>query len=237
MRGIHGLEHEPGGLGVLELQSLSGAVHKRGFVAQGLKQPQDAIAVLGRAQQHRNDETLLQVLDEIGEHLVAGRLGIRQQLLHQFVIVIGQLLEHLETRFALALPDGRRHLDDLRLGLRAVDEGALEREVDEARSRAVLPDRDLTQHQWPGTGWLQDREDVTHAGVETVDLVQEQETGNAAVFKLLQDELQRRNALGVGLADYHRSIAAGERKRTLVLKFYGTGTVDERESVAEKANV
>src|SRR5215831_16459985 len=121
--------------------------------------------------------------------------------------------------------------------MRAIDEGALEREVHETRGRAVLPDWDLTQHQRPRTGWLQDREDVTHAGVETVDLVEEQETGNAAVFELLQDELQRRNALGVGLADHNCRIAAGERKRTLVLKFYGTGTVDEGECVAEEANV
>src|SRR5215467_7795319 len=237
MRGIHGLEYEPGGLGVLKLQPLGGAVHKRRFVAQGLEQPQNTIAVLGRAQQHRNDETLLQVLDEIGKHLVAGWLGIRQQLLHQFVIVVGELLEHLETRFALALLDGRRHLDDLRLGMRAIDKGALEREVDEAGGRAVLPDRDLAQHQRPRTGWLQDREDVTHTSVETVDLVQEQKSGNATVFELLQDQLQRRNALGIGLADHDSGIAAGERKRTLMLKFYGTGAVDEGEGVAEEADI
>src|SRR5262249_26364861 len=121
--------------------------------------------------------------------------------------------------------------------MRAIDEGALEREVDEARGRAVLPDWDLTQHQRPRTGWLQDREDVTHTGVETVDLVEEQKTGNAAVFELLQDELQRRNALGIGLADHDSGIAAGERNCALMLKFYGTGAVDEGEGVAEEADV
>src|SRR5262245_57104099 len=121
--------------------------------------------------------------------------------------------------------------------MRAIDEGALEREVDEARGRAVLPDRDLTQHQRARTGWLQDWEDVTHTGVETVDLVQEQKPGNAAIFELLQDELPGRNALGIGLADHDGGIAAGERKRTLMLKFYGTGAVDEGEGVAEEADV
>src|SRR5262249_15676219 len=109
--------------------------------------------------------------------------------------------------------------------------------VDEARGRAVFPDRDLAQHQRSGTCGLQDGEDVAHPRIEAVDLVQEQEAGNAAVFELLQDELQRRNALGIGLAHHDSSIAARERERALMLKFDGTRAIDEGEAVAEEAHI
>ena len=73
-------------------------VHERRLMAQRLQQPQDAVAVLGRAQQHRHDQAVLHLLDEIGEHLVARRLHVRQQLLHQLVVVVGELLQHMEAR-------------------------------------------------------------------------------------------------------------------------------------------
>ena len=70
-----------------------------------------------------------------------------------------------------------------------------------------------------------------------VDLVEEQEAGNAAVLELLEDQLQRRHALGIGLAHHDGGIAAGERERAFVLEFDGAGAVDEGEVVAEEADV
>ena len=163
MRAVERLEHVAGRLGVLELEPSRRAIDERRLVTQRLQQPQDAVAVLGRAQQHRHDQAVLQLLGEVGEHLVARRLHVGEQLLHQLVVVVGQLLEHLEARLGLALLDGRGHLDDLGLGLRAIDEGALERQIDEAGGDAVLPDRDLPEHQRLGAGRLQDRQDVAHA--------------------------------------------------------------------------
>ena len=61
--------------------------------------------------------------------------------------------------------------------------------------------------------------------------------GNAAVLELLEDELQRRDALGIGLADDDGRIAAGERERAFVLEFDRAGAVDEGEVVAEEADV
>jgi hypothetical protein len=88
----------PRGLGVLELQAPGRGVDERRLVPQRLQQAQDAVAVLGRAQQHRHDQALAQVLGEIGEHLVARGLHVGEQLLHQLVVVVGELLEHLEAR-------------------------------------------------------------------------------------------------------------------------------------------
>ena len=230
-------EHVRRGLGVLELQAPGRGVDERRLVPQRLQQPQDAVAVLGRAQQHRHDQALAQVLGEIGEHLVARGLHVGEQLLHQLVVVVGELLEHLEARLGLALLHARRHLDHLGLRLRAIDEGALERQVDEAGGDAVLPDRDLPQHQRLGARRLQRGQDVAHLRVEGIDLVEEQEAGNAAVLELLQDQLQRRHALGIGLAHHDGRIAAGERERAFMLELDGAGAVDEGEGVAEKADV
>jgi hypothetical protein len=121
--------------------------------------------------------------------------------------------------------------------LLAVDEGALEREVDEAGGDAVLPDRDLAQHQRLGTRRLQDREDVAHLRFEIVDLVEEQEAGNAAIFELLEDQLQRRHALGVGLAHHHGGVAGGQHQRALMLELDRAGAVHEGEGVAEEGDV
>ena len=79
--------------------------------------------------------------------LSRGGSHVGEQLLHQLVVVVGELLEHGEARFLLALLDVRRHLDHLARRCGAIDEGALEREIDEAGGDAVLPDRDLAQHQ------------------------------------------------------------------------------------------
>ena len=57
----------------------------------------------------------------------------------------------------------------------AVDEGALQREVDEAGDDVVLPDRDVAQHQRHAARRLQHLERLAHAGVGLVDLVEEQD--------------------------------------------------------------
>src|SRR5581483_11490630 len=103
-----------------------------------------------------------------------------------------------------------RQLDDLGRSMLAVDEGALEREVDEARGDAVLPDRHLTQHQRLAARRLEDRQDLAHTRVEAVDLVEEEHVRNAAVLELLEDELKRRDAFLIRLADDDGSIACGE---------------------------
>ena len=58
--------------------------------------------------------------------------------------------------------------------------------------------------------------------------------GDAAVFELLQDDLQRRHALGIGLADDDGRIAGGQREGAFVLELDGAGAVDEGEVIAEE---
>ena len=152
---------------------------RRGLVAQGLQQARDAIAALGRADQHRHDMAVAQFAREIVEHLIARRLDVGNQFLHQRVVVIGQLFQHRVPRFFFTRQIAGGHVDDGRGRMFAVDEGAFEREVDEAGGDAVLPDRDLAQEQWRARGGLQNAQRLVHALRGGVDLVEEDEAGNA----------------------------------------------------------
>ena len=116
----------------------------------------------------------------------------------------------------------------------AIDKGALERQIDEAGDDVVLPDRDLAQDQRLGRGRLQHRHDVAHARFGLVDLVDEQEMRDAAILELLEDQLQRRHLLLVGLADDDRGVAGGERVRRVGLEFDRAGAIEEGEAVAEE---
>ena len=78
-------------------------VDARRLMPQRLEQPQHAIAAGGDADQHRTDQAVAQFLGEIVEHLVARRLDVLKQLLHQLVVVIGERLQHREARFFLAI--------------------------------------------------------------------------------------------------------------------------------------
>src|SRR5207248_5473385 len=84
-------------------------------------------------------------------YLVARRRNVLEQLLHQLVDVIGELFQHAETRLLLAIEMlVERH--DLGRSMFLVDDGPLQREVDEAGDeigRASCRERGLG---WVGGG-------------------------------------------------------------------------------------
>ena len=186
----------------LGAEARDGLRHAGRLVAQRLEQAQHAVRAGGDAEQHRDDQPLAQFLGEIVEHLVARRLDVLEQLLHQLVVVIGQRLQHGEARFLLAIALLAGELDDLGRRIFLVDMGALEREIDEAGNDVAVPDRDLPQQQRHARGRLQQLERLAHALVGLVDLVEKQEARNIVVFQFAQDQLQLRHLLLVGLADH-----------------------------------
>ena len=72
-------------------------------MAQRLQKPQHAVRAGGATEQHRADDTVAQLLGEIVEHLVARRLDVLEQLLHERIVVVGERLQHREARFLLAV--------------------------------------------------------------------------------------------------------------------------------------
>ena len=234
MRGVEGLGDEGRRRLLVDAEPLSCGFDERDFVPQRLEQAEDAVARLRRAEQHRADQPVAQLLGEIVEHLVARRRHVFEQLLHQLVVVIGQLLQHGEARFLLMRGERIGNCHDLARRMLAIDVSALQREIDEAGDDVVLPDGDLAQHQRLGARRLQHRHDVAHPRLGLVDLVDEEEMRNAAILELLEDELQRRHLLLVRLAHHHRGVAGGERIRRVGLEFDRAWAIEEGEAVAEK---
>ncbi len=220
---------------LLDAEPAGGLGNTGRLVAQCLHQAEHAVLAARRAEQHRTDQAFAQFAGEIVEHGIARRLDILQQLLHQRVVVIGELLQHREARFLLAVEIAalqRHHLGRLVL---AIDEGALQREIDEAFDQIAVPDRDLAQHQRHARGWLQRRKRFADPLVGAVDLVQEQETGDSELLELAQDDLQLRQLLLIGFADHDRGIDRRQRGTHVVREFDGAGAIDKGVAVTHKA--
>ena len=208
--------------------------HERRLVAQRLEQAEDAVAGLRRAEQHRADHPVAQLLAEIVEHPVARRRHVLQQLLHQRVVIVGELLQHREARFLLQRRERVGDGHHLARRVLAIDVSALEREIDEAGDDVVLPDRQLAQHERLAARRLKHRHDVAHARLGLVDLVDEQKMRDAAILELLEDQLECRHLLLVGLAYHDRRVAGGERVGRVGLEFDRARAIEEGETVAQE---
>src|SRR5690349_17300834 len=67
------------------------------FVPQCLQKAQDTVIAFGSAYQRWNYQSFRKLACEIGEYLFTWRIYIREQFLHQVLVIVGELLEHLET--------------------------------------------------------------------------------------------------------------------------------------------
>ena len=232
---VHGLEHI--GQRILRrsrAEPLGGLGDAGRFMAQRLHQPQHAVLARRRAEQHRTDQAFAQFAGEIVEHVVARRLDILEQLLHQRVVVIGELFQHREAGFLLAVEVAAFERHDFGGLVLAIDEGAFQREVDEARDQVAVPDRNLPQQQRKPRRRLQGRERLADALAGAVDLVEKQEARDAEILEFAQDDLQLRQLLLVRLADHHRGVDRRQRGAHVVREFDRAGAIDEGVAVAHE---
>ena len=238
VRGVDRLQHVSRRLGVLELQPLAPCLDVRRLVAQRLQQPQDAVAVLrpsraapGRSGPSRSSLARSSKILSRGGWISESSCSISSSSW-------SASRSSMWKRASFSRSDARpaaRSISDWRM--LAIDEGALEREIDEAGGDAVLPDRDLPQHQRLRRAPAAASAAMSRTPIRRVDLVQEQEMGNAAILELFEDHLQRRHLLGVGLADDDGGIARRSTRARLVLEFDRAGAVEEGEVVAEEIGV
>ncbi len=134
MSGVKRLDHVADRIVAgLDAETLDRLRHTRRFVPQRLQQAQHAIGSRRRAQQHRANKPVTQFLRQIIEDLVAWRLNVLEQLLHQLVVVISESFHHREARGLLAIEHIALQRNDLGGGVLLVDIGALEREVERSR--------------------------------------------------------------------------------------------------------
>ena len=225
---VRRLEHVGDRLAVgLEAEALDGLGHAPGLVAQRLQQPQHAVGAGRNPHQHRADQAVVLLLGEIVEHLVARRRDVLEQLLHQLVVMVGERLQHGEARLFLAVERVALERNDLGGRVLAIDVGAFQREIDKTDNGLALPHRNLAQQQRHSRRRLQHLEDVGHAGVGFVDLVEEQKARDVRGFKFAQQQLQLRNLFLVGLAHHDRGVDRRQRGAHIVNELDRSRTVDE----------
>ena len=151
--GVLGLEHVGDGVAArFHAEPLRGFGDARRFVAQRLQQPQHAVGAGRGAHQHRAHQAVAQFAGEIVEHLVARRLDVFEQLLHQLVVVVGERLQHREARGLFAIGDVAFERNDFGRSVLLVDKGAFQREIDEAGDEVAGEGRDLPQDQLGARG-------------------------------------------------------------------------------------
>ena len=185
-----------------------------------------------RAHQQRHDAALAQFAREIVEHLVARRLDVADQLLHQFVVVVGEPLQHRIARLLLVGGEACRHFDHFRRRGFAVDEGALQREIDEAGGDAVFPDRDLAQQQRRARGRLQKLQGLAHAAAGEIDLVEEQQARNLQFLELAQDHCSGCTLRGSASHTTTAASQTGSACAHVVHELDRARAIDERHAVA-----
>ena len=231
---VQRLQHVGKRIVAVDAEALGGRLGVRRLMAERLEEAQHAVGLAGDAHQHRHHHAVAQLLGKIVEHLVARRRDVGEQLLHQLVVMVGELLQHGEARILAVVEIFAFERHHLGFGVLLVDMDALEREIDEAGDDVVLPDRKLTHHQRLPRSRLQDLQRLHHLGLGLVDLVEEQKARNVEVFELAQDELKLRHLLLVGLADHDGGIDRGQRGAHVMDEFDGAGAIDEGVAVAHE---
>jgi hypothetical protein len=124
---------------------------------QRLQQAENAVCTARSPHQDRAHQTFAQFTGQIVEYLVARRLDVLQQLLHQLVVMIGKSFEHGKARGLFPVGGVAFERDDFRGGVFLVDKGAFEREIDKAADDFAGKCRDLPQHELSARRGLQER--------------------------------------------------------------------------------
>src|SRR6202171_1079398 len=208
--------------------------HTGRFMAQRLHQAQHAVLAHRGAEQQLTDQSSPQFAGGIVEHRVARRRNILEQLLHQRVVVIGELFQHREAGLLLAVEIASFEGYDFGRLVFAIDEGALQRQIDETRDQFAVPHRNVSQHQRNPRRRLQCRERLADALVGAVDLVEKQKARDRQILEFAQDKLKLRQLAFVGFAYHHRGIDRRDRGAHVVRELHRAGAIDKSVAVAHE---
>ena len=152
---------------------------------------------------------------EVGEHRLAVGHLVHQQLLEQSVVMVGELLEHVEPRQRLAIGEVVGNLLLLGRLARPVVIRALEREIDEAGDLLAVADRDPARDQRRLAHRLQRLEQRLDRAARLVDLVDEDHVRDAERLELPQRRLGEQGAVGIGVDDDHGEVGSGRAERAV----------------------
>ncbi len=147
--------------------------------------------------------------------------------------MIGELLEHMGTRFDLAVVEVGRDFDPLQFLPGAIFERIFEGEVDEAADLLAVPDRNLAGDQRGHADWLKGGQEVAHPAVRLVDAVDEDQVRDAELVERAEGRGSKRRPRRVGIDDDDGEVGDGDRPRPVGGEADRAGDVDDRILVAE----
>ena len=149
----------------------------------------------------------------------------------QRVVVIGELLEHVEpfARFPFGQFGGNGNL----LGrlARLVMIGAFESEIDKAGHGITIANGNLPGDQRRGAQWLERFEQVADPALCRIDLVDEDCVRQAQRFNALERRLDQHSARGIGIDHDDCDIGLFERSQPVSGETHGTRGIDDGELV------
>ena len=123
-------------------------------MAQRFQQPQNPVGARRGPHHYRTHQPFAQFAREVVEHLISWRLDVFEQLAHQLVIMVGEGLQHGEARRFFAIGHIAFERNDFRGRVLLVDEGARQREIDEAGDDIAGECRNLAQNELGSRGVL-----------------------------------------------------------------------------------
>ena len=204
-------------------------------MAQHFQQSADSVVAGRRSDQHRNDKSLLQVLLQIVENFIPRGRNIGKQFLHQMLVIIGELFQHLIAGFIFADFHLVIHVDQLRSGMLAIDVSALERQIDEAADNSVFPDRDLPQQEGLRRDLLKDRQRFAQRTIRLVDLVDEQRMRNSEIGQTFQVRLQHARLGRFRFANHDGRVDGGQCVQRFLQKLDRARAIQESECLIQVA--
>ncbi len=232
LTGVGHAEHI--GRGPVDPEPRRGGLGVRSLMSQRLQQPLHAEAVQRRTEEYRGDQALAHLVAEVAADAVEAGGLVVEQLFQQGVVVVGQLLQHVEAGVGLDGGGGLRQVDPLRRLPAPIDVGALQGQIDEAGDLLALQQRQLTHHHRRGADILQGVDQGVERPVRLVDAVDEDGVGNAERLQVRQDRLGQHRLARIRIDHHDGQVHRRQHRLGGAGEIAGSGTVDDAEAVAEE---
>ena len=227
---VDGLDDLDQGLLALgNAQPRRGGLHPGGLVAQGLEQAADAGVLVRGAEEHRHEQVSLHVLGHVLADFLEGRRHVAEQLFHEVVVEVRQLLQQDLPRLEFLGHHGFRHLHQVRILAGFVLVGVLADEVHVARDLLAIANGDFDEDEGPFADLLEGVHDVLQlaAAAGGFHLVDEDHVRHLVVVEELQGGRHHQGPVRIGVAHHHRDVRGHERVGALLAELHGAGAVDE----------
>ena len=204
------------------------------FVTQRLQQAQHAPVMLRRADEHRHDRVVAQVLGQIAVDFLFGRNRVLKQLFEEHVVEIGQFLQQILARLFVAVPHVGGDFDQRGFLAGFVGIRPFGNEIDIAFDIVAVPDRNMAQNQRLLGHALKRFQHVLHRNMGMIDLVDEDHVRDVVFAKEMQQGSDHQRAVGIRIDDDDCYVGDHQGAARLALELDRPRAIQKSPAFAEK---